>query len=501
MKSRKIRAKKRNIIKINKQEEENLNCPLLEEFTSDIDINIRFLREHFKNCADIIFRHLEIKEQEAWLIYTNGLVDENLLTEGVLKVLIEQSDYTKIANLPIGQISITTETKETMDKILTGHLILLVKNEAVAIVVNLQKSVGRGIEPSEIEPSTKGPKESFTESLDTNITLIRRRIPHPDYKIINFNFGKYSKTNIAVMYVSSIANEKLVQEVLRRLKRIETDSIAGSNYLEEVLEDNPYSLFPTALETDRPDKVASALLEGRIALLQNNSPFALIVPTFFLSFFQAADDYYRSFFIGTLLRYSRYISALISVFLPAIYVSFTTFNQEMIPTELLITLANQRAGVPFPAVIEALSMGAAFEILKEAGTRLPRPIGQAVSIVGALIIGEAAVSAGIVSPAMVIVTALTAIASFTIPSQELETPLLILRLIITVVSGFLGFWGILISTILILGHLTSLRSLDIPYTSPLAPLSIEDLDDILVRAPLKFNKKRPLSLNKKNLKR
>ena len=168
---------------------------------------------------------------------------------------------------------------------------------------------------------------------------------------------------------------------------------------------------------------------------------------------------------------------------------------------MLITLANQRAGVPFPVVVEALMMGAAFEILKEAGTRLPKPIGQAVSIVGALIIGDAAVSAGIVSPAMVIVTALTAIASFTIPSQELEVPIILLRLVITIVSGLLGFWGILIISILVLGHLASLRTLGIPYTSPLAPLNIEDLDDILVRAPFRINQKRPYSLNKKNLKR
>lgn len=510
MKTRKIRSKKRNVIKVNsKQEVENSNCPSLEELTSDIDINIKFLKEHLKNCSDIVFRYLEIEKQDAWLIYTNGLVDDNLLTEGVLKVLLEQTDFSEISfraevirkNLPMGQVSITTETKEIMDRILTGHLILLIKNEAKAIVINLQKLEGRGIEPSMIEPSTKGPKESFIESLDTNITLIRRRIPHPDFKIINFTIGKYSKTNVAVMYVSSIANEKLVKEALRRLKKIDTDSIASSNYLEEALDDNPYSIFPTVLETDRPDKVASALLEGRIALLQNNNPFALIAPTFFISFFQAADDYYRSFIIGTLLRYSRYISAFISIFLPGIYVAFTTFNQEMIPTPLLITLANQRAGIPFPVVIEAISMGAAFEILKEAGTRLPKPIGQAVSIVGALVIGDAAVNAGIVSPAMVIVTALTAISSFTIPSQELETPLLVLRLLITMVSGFLGFWGILIITILILGHITSLRSLDIPYTSPLAPLNIADLDDILVRAPLRLNQKRPISLNKKNLKR
>lgn len=499
MKKRKIKSKQRKIIKFKEKTKEFLDLPLLEELTRDLDINIRFLKERLRNCSDIIYRYLE--EQENWLIYTNGLVDENLLTEGILKILLEQGEFTETSNLPMGQVSIASKTIDIIDKILTGHIVLLFKNKPQAIVINLQKFEGRGIEASEIEPSTKGPKESFTENLDTNLALIRRRIPHPDCKIINLTLGTYSKTNVAVVYISSIASASLVQKVLGRLKKINTDTISGSNVLEEALDENPWTIFPTVLETDRPDKVVSALLEGRIALLHNNNPFALIVPTFFVSFFQATDDYYRNFYIGTLLRYARYLSVLITVFLPAFYVSFTTFNQELIPTSLLITLANQRAGVPFPVVVEALMMGAAFEILKEAGTRLPKPIGQAVSIVGALIIGDAAVSAGIVSPAMVIVTALTAIASFTIPSQELEVPIILLRLVITIVSGLLGFWGILIISILVLGHLASLRTLGIPYTSPLAPLNIEDLDDILVRAPFRINQKRPYSLNKKNLKR
>lgn len=483
-------------------------CPLLKTLTDNLEVNLKYFKEHFKDCSDVIFRNLSLDGLDTYLIYTDGMVDKNILFRDVISNLflnkelfkspLDLEEKAKLA-LPVGEVSFSNKTTELLQKILYGNIIILFRDIPQAIVVALPSWAHRGIEASETEPSLKGQKESFTETLSINISLLRRRILHPDCKFVTVTLGKYSNTTVTLAYISSIAKDSLVKEVRNRLESIDMDALQGPIYIEELIEDAPHSPFPTTQTTERPDKVAGSLFEGRIAILQENTPYALLVPSLLINFLISIDDYNIRYWAASFARNLRYLAIFLTVFSPALFVAFTTFNQEMIPTQLLISIAYQREGVPFPAIVEALLMILAFEILKEAGTRLPKPIGQAVSIVGALIIGDASVKAGLVSPAMVIVIAMTAIASFTIPSVELNEPIVFIRFFMTILSGLFGFWGIFVGLVIVLGHLTSLRSFGIPYTTPFAPVVIEDLDDVLVRAPQWTPNQRPRLWNRKNI--
>lgn len=499
-------SKMKKPIKVNEISELE-NCPLLETLSSNMDTNIDYLKAHFDKCSDVVFRTILLKDIETHLIYTDGMVSNNMLNRDVItNLLCNEEIFTtdlpleeKIKkSLPIGQIALEKEMKAIMDKIVSGNIVILFEGIPQAIVVTLPTWEKRGISLSETEPSIKGSKESFTETLNTNISLVRRRLLHPDCKFESIKIGKYSKTTIVLTYISSIVNDRIVEELRSRLDKINIDALVEAQYLDEYIRDAPLSPFPTIQSTERPDKVVGAMLEGKVAILQENNSFALIVPSLLTDFLSSVDDYSTHFWYSSFIRNLRYVGIFFAVFLPALFVAFTAFNQDMIPTPLLITLANQREGVPFPAFVEAFLMLLAFQILQEAGTRLPKPIGSTVSIVGGLIIGDAAVTAGLVSPAMVIVTAMTAIASFSIPSFEFNVPILSIQLLLLTLSGVLGFWGIFIGTLLIFGHLVSIRSFGIPYTTPLSPLLVEDLDDVLYRAPQWALKYRPSFLNRKN---
>ncbi|MED4797818.1 spore germination protein, partial [Priestia megaterium] len=261
----------------------------------------------------------------------------------------------------------------------------------------------------------RGPRDSFTETLRTNTALIRRRIKSPKLWIESQQIGEFTKTDIALVYIDGIADEQVIQEVKERLSKIDIDGILESGYIEELIQDEDYTPFPTMHNTERPDSVAAGLLEGRIAILVDGTPFVLMVPALFIQFFQAAEDYYQRADISTLIRLMRYMAFFLALLTPSAYIALTTFHQEMLPFALLISIAAQREGVPFPAIIEAFIMEITFEILREAGVRLPRAVGSAISIVGALVLGEAAVQAGLVSPAMVIVVSITAISNFVSP--------------------------------------------------------------------------------------
>jgi len=282
-----------------------------------------------------------------------------------------------------------------------------------------------------------------------------------------------------------------VDEVKKRLKGIDIDSIIESGYIEQLIEDQPYSVFPTMYHTERPDSVAGNILEGRIAILVDGTPFVLLAPAVFIQFFQAVEDYYVRFDIATALRFLRILMFFISMVAPAIYIAATTFHQEMIPTGLLIVIAAQRETVPFPAFIEALIMEVTFEILREAGVRMPRAVGNAISIVGALVIGQAAVQAGIVSPAMVIIVSITAIASFATPSVAMAISARLIRFVFMAAAAAFGFYGISAVMVILVIHLCSLRSFGVPYMFPLAPITAANLGDTFVRGPLWALRDRP----------
>ena len=293
------------------------------------------------------------------------------------------------------------------------------------------------------------------------------------------------------MYIDGLAHPPMVQEMLARLEKINVDSILESGYIEQLIQDRRWSPFPQIQNTERPDKVVANLLEGKVSILVDGTPFALIAPAVFSQFYQSPEDYYERFYIATLLRFIRIISITIALLLPSLYIAFSSFHPEMIPSRLVIAMAAGRSTVPFPSLVEALFMELAIEILREASVRLPGPIGPTIGIVGALVVGEAAVSAGLVSPVMVIIVAVTTIGSFASPSYSAAIAIRMLRFPVMLLAGMFGLYGIMLFLIVILIHLSSLKSFGVPYMSPLSPLNLKGMKDLFIRAPHHLLRTRP----------
>jgi spore germination protein KA len=362
-----------------------------------------------------------------------------------------------------------------------------------ALVINAKGWEKRGVDEPSSEAVIRGPRESFIESLRTNTSLIRRKIKNPDLTFEIMTIGKRTKTNVSLAYIKGIAAPELIETVRNRMSAINTDSILESGYIEQYIEDAPSSIFATLGYTEKPDVAAAKLLEGRVAILVDGTPFVLTAPALFIESFQTAEDYYFRPYFATLLRIIRMIAFFLTVLAPALYVAITTYHQELIPTDLLFTMANAREGIPFPAFVESLVMIITFEILREAGIRLPRPVGQALSIVGALVIGQSAVSAGIIGAPMVIVVSIQAVSGFVIPN--LAESAAVLRLIYLLLSAAFGGYGITIGALGTLVHMASLESFGYPYLSPIAPFDTEDLKDTAIRVPLWLMISRPKGMS------
>ncbi len=485
-------------------------------FNPDIDKNLRLLKECFENCSDVVFREFLFAQREQIklaLVYIDGMVDKNQISEQVMHALsldvptatdnnvINKGNalhYVKMRGLCTHQMGETEKLREAVDAILSGDSVLLVDGHATAVINGSQGWKDRSVEESKTEIVVRGPREAFVETLRVNTSLLRRKIKSKDLKIESLTLGEITNTDIAVAYISGIVNEELVTEVKKRLAGIKIDGILESGYIEELIRDHPLSMFPTVAHTDRPDRVAANLLEGRVAIFVDGTPIVLTVPHFFIEALQAPEDYYEHYFFTTFVRLLRIGSLLIALTLPSLYVAIISFHHEMLPTPLLLSIAAQREAVPFPVFIEALLMEIAFEIIREAGIRLPRQVGQAVSIVAALIIGQSLVQAGLVAGATIIVVALTAMASFVVYYSG-SLAFRLLRFPLMFLAASFGLFGLIAGLIVIVAHMTSLRSFGVPYLAPVGPLIPEDLKDSFVRAPWWAMGKRPCLLGQNNL--
>ena len=466
---------------------------------TQLDDNLDLFKTVLGLNKDVIFRkfRLGVAEQtEAVVVYVEGMVDKNLLNNGIARPLMLESrregfhgagqnllELVKDFTVTVSDVHDAGNMEDLVNGVLYGDVALLIDGYDIALLIGVQSWDTRQVSEPQSEVLVRGPREGFTETLRTNTTMIRRRLRSPNLIFEDYNIGRVTYTGVAVAYIRGIVSPDLVDEVKRRLKRIEIDGILESGYLEEFIEDQTYSPFPQVLRTERPDRVAAALLEGRVAILTDGTPFVLIVPAEFFSLMQSPEDYYERYVLGTAIRWLRYSALFMSLLLPAFYIAITTYHQEMIPTRLLISIAAAREGVPFPALVEAVVMVFTFEALREAGVRLPRAVGQAISIVGALVIGQAAVQAGMVSPLMVIVVAVTGIASFLNPAFNVGISLRLLSFPMMLLAGVLGLFGVMVGVLAILIHLAGLRSFGVPYLASLAPLHTGDLKDVLVRAP------------------
>jgi len=404
-------------------------------------------------------------------------------------------------NIPTRKTTKISDFDTLFYNLFSGFTIILIDGQEEALSIETRFQLDSGIQEAKDEYVLKGPKDAFTENYQMNIGQIRRRVKTEKLWLKEVELGTKSKTKVGIMYVSDIASEELVKQVISRIEDIEIDAILGSNYIIETISENKRNVFPNYLSTERPDFVAMSLLEGKIAIIVENTQYIVIIPALFVDFFHSTEDLYQKTINTTYTRMIRIIALLITLLVPAVYIAITTFNHEAIPESLVINFASQRSGVPFPTIIEAILMIITFEILRETNLRIPSTLGSALSIVGAIVLGEAAVSAGIVSPIMVIVVAITSISGLTVSSSDIINGIRWWRIIFIVLASLSGLLGVLIASILFIVNLASIKSFGIPYLAPLAPYDKDNQkDSLFLFNEHKFYKRNSLTA-KKNLHR
>ncbi|HWI60665.1 MAG TPA: spore germination protein [Symbiobacteriaceae bacterium] len=463
--------------------------------TGDLDRDLAAFRERLAPCGDFAFREFRAAPPvgaRAVLIFSRYTANWATLEQQVLETLMGHvllqppaGDRPGLAPELLGLVEAVRQTTpdQALRSVATGESLLLVDGYRQVLVIGTRSLEGRAVTVPTTEDVVRGPREAFVELLELNLRMVRRRLPTLRFRLEQRHIGRETQTEVALIWLDGIADDAQVEEARTRLKGIDMDGVIDTGYIEEMIEDEPYSPFPQIEHTERPDKVAAALLEGRFAILAAGSPYALLAPTQFIHFLQASEDYYERFWLGTFIRWIRLFGFLLALTAPALYVTITSVHQEMIPVGLILRLAGTREGAPLPLFLEALVMEATFEMLREAGLRLPKPIGQAVSIVGGLVIGEAAVRAGVANPITVVVVALTGIASFSIPAYGVAVALRLLRFPLLLIGPVLGLPGIATALMLLLTHMVSMRSFGTPYLAPLAPARYDQWGDVLIRRP------------------
>lgn len=481
--------------------------------TEDLEHNKRVFAELFSDCADIkmVDMQLGTNHQLRCMVAYIEIVSSasNYGSSEIGKLIRALSDknpqeiYRLLTENGRGMTDVTlyTDLEEAARGLLTGDMILFVDQWDKVLKIPDKGYPGMGVQSAESEKVTRGSNEGFSDSVKTNTALIRKRLRAIELKNVETKIGRRTDTLVNIMYMEGIARKEVLEELLRRLSGFEIDGIQDSGMIEQLTESNWASPFPQFQTTERPDRAVHALLEGRIVLLCDNSPLVLILPTDCNSFLQTSDDYYNRPQIASLERVIRYLAVFFALSLPGLYLAVINYHTSLLPTSLLLTFAQARAGVPFSSLAELLVMELSFELLREAGVRLPGTMGNTIGIVGGLIIGTAAVDAGIASPVVVIVVAFTALCSFAIPSEEFATAFRLLKFFLIIVSAWLGMFGYLSGMLAILIHLSGLRSFGVPYLLPFAAYGVEgkaQLKDSILRFPLFLLAKRPVYAKESN---
>ncbi|KPV59890.1 spore gernimation protein [Paenibacillus sp. A3] len=484
------------------QANHKLNTPI----SSVLAQNIADLHELFSQTPDLVVRHFVIKQtgNQAAIAYLDGLTDKKALNDDVLRPLQFEADADAPGNLPrvnVGNVRTLSLWSDLEMAMLQGVSILFEDGRSEAVVFNTQGWPQRAIEDPQLEASLKGAHQGFVETGTQNIALIRRYIPHRELKIKELTIGRRGNTLVSILYMADIVHPEVLKEIEDRIRQLDIDAVINTGELAELIEDNPYSPFPQFIATERPDSAAAQLLQGRFVVIVDRSPSVLIGPVTFTSFFQSVDDYSTRWMVASFTRLLRFMGFTVAVFLPALYIAVISFNYEVIPLQLLLSIGESRARVPFPPLVEALLMEITLEMMREAGVRLPAPVGQTVGIVGGIVIGQAAVSAGIVSNIMVIIVAITAVSSFIIPDYDMASALRLIRFPMMVLAMMFGMVGIVIGLAIFVLHLIAMESVGVPYGSPVAPIRIIDWKDVWMRMPLWKMNKRPFSANPAQLKR
>ena len=499
----------------------------------DIDANISRVKALFADWGDIVERRFTVRrtgldvyaedsvgsadETSAsvgaiYVVYIDGLCDNGLIEDTIIKPVTWEWRHEHGGSLWEAMDSFETQSadikaendfKNVMFSILKGDTAVFVSDADQAFVVSSKKLPVRGVEESSTEGGMRGPRDSFNESIRTSTALIRRRIKDTRLKLIQNTIGVRSRTEYGIMYIEDIAEKRLVEQVKERMNEYEIDAIFDSGMAEHLMEKKWYRPFPVFQSTTRPDKAAAALADGRVVIVFDNSPEVLIAPATINTLFQTADDYYNRWPVATFARIIRYIAAFIAVGLPGFYIAVTCYHREVIPDKLLYAIAVARNQLSFPIVLEVLIMELLFELLREAGIRLPSQLGNTIGVVGGLIVGQAAVEAGIVSTIVVIVVALTAIASFAIPNEAFASVFRLLKFLTILAAAFFGLYGFLLVMLLLIYHLAGLNSFGVPYMAPVVTCGYAEdgMEDFVLRKPIKKFVFRPVWANHRERRR
>lgn len=471
--------------------------------SNGIDLNI--LKKALGDCPDITAKKVFIENQYvAFFLFIQETVNQDVIQRDFIKPVLSMklnqlSSEVNIHNLPCTELSVIYDTNMVIDRIFTGECVLICDKLPFAVSCLLVDAKERNINEPVTEKNVRGPHDGFVESIYTNLSILRRKIKNSKLKFKTVRLGVQTHQIVAVAYIEGIANMDLVNGVFAKVSKINLDGLTSIGSIEQSISSNKNSLFPQFLSTERPDKAMAGLLEGRIVILQDGTPRVLIAPVSFVSFFQALDDYSSAWLQGSFFRIVRFLALAIALFLPAMYIAVISFHYYAVPLSLLVSLAESRVRVPFPPIVEAMILELTVEMIREAAVRLPTYIGTAISVVAGLIIGQAAVEAGIVSNLLIIIVSTTAIASYVLPSQDMAMAIRILRFIYMIMASIFGIIGIVVAFALTIAHLLKLESLGQPYFQPLSPLDKRGLKDTIVRLPLSMMKKRPFitrTLNK-----
>lgn len=461
-----------------------------------LDEIIKKMKKDFKNSPDIIFRKVKVKKTELLLVYNVTLTNSNNINEFILeklttlkKKLTRKNIYDHLENvIPENVIQEVKDKDDLYTRIGSGFTIIIPeKGKPFAIETRIDLS--RGITEPLTEQSISGPKDAFTENYQTNLGLVRKRIKTNNLVVEEETIGKESRTKVALLYMDNIIEKELLEEVRKRLEKINIDGILDSTYIKEILEKGQ-STFPTIITTERPDTATIHLLEGRICIIAEHSPYVLIIPTFFSDLFHASEDNYQNSMNVTFTRIIRYVAFFLAILLPAFHVAITTYDHEAIPVKLLINFSSQREGVPFPIIVEAIGLTLVFELLRESDIRMPHLSGTAISILGAIVLGDAAVAAGIVSPIMVIIIAISSIASLMFSNIGMVNAIRFWRILFMVFAALAGITGIVFASFLLIGHLSSLKTVSKPYLYPFAPFNKEFFKQVLIKSSITKDSKR-----------
>lgn len=457
--------------------------PQNDPLSQDLNTNLNKIKDIFVYPAnrDFIFRELHIKSvnRDAVIFFLYGMVKEEIVEEHVIEPLLVET-LSSAPNEDLGStlmkriiqgknVKKVENYKILTDEILMGNTLLLIQGYNKAISIGTTGYEHRAVEKPTNENTLKGPKEAFTESEQANRSLVRKALRHEKLVSESVRIGERAIDDVYVMYVKGLANQNLIDEVKRRINEVNVSSIQSLSLLEQYLEDRTYSIIPTILSTERPDRVVSFLLEGYVAIFMDGSPCALIAPVTFFSFFHNPEDQYQRWLYGNFIRLIRIISIFVALFTPGLYIAVSSYHIDMIPTDLVLAIAASREQLPFPAIIEVIIMELSFELLREAGVRIPTPIGPTIGIVGALILGQAAVQANVVSPILVIIVAITGLGSFAIPELSLSFIVRIGRFAFFAAGAFMGFYGVAACLTMSIAYISTVKSFGIPWLSPLSP--------------------------------